>query len=79
MLFRSHCQKNGQKIMEKKTKKGAFKFIDLFAGIGGIRIAFERTGNKCVFTSEWDKDAQKTYSATSIFYVVDFRASHLAQ
>ena len=49
--------------MTKKTKKSAFKFIDLFAGIGGIRIAFERTGNKCVFSSEWDKDAQKTYLA----------------
>lgn len=37
------------------------KFIDLFAGIGGIRIAFERAGCKCVFSSEWDKQAQKTY------------------
>lgn len=40
-----------------------FKFIDLFAGIGGIRLGFESAGNRCVFTSEWDKDAQKTYSA----------------
>ena len=39
-----------------------FKFIDLFAGIGGIRIAFEKQGGKCVFTSEWDKFAQQTYS-----------------
>jgi DNA (cytosine-5)-methyltransferase 1 len=39
-----------------------FKFIDLFAGIGGIRIAFEKQGGKCVFTSEWDKFAQLTYS-----------------
>lgn len=37
------------------------KFIDLFAGIGGFRIALERHGAKCVFTSEWDKEAQKTY------------------
>jgi DNA (cytosine-5)-methyltransferase 1 len=37
------------------------KFIDLFAGIGGIRMGFERTGAKCVFTSEWDKFAQLTY------------------
>ncbi len=37
------------------------KFIDLFAGIGGFRIALERNGAKCVFTSEWDKDAQITY------------------
>ncbi|PHR73729.1 MAG: DNA (cytosine-5-)-methyltransferase [Lutibacter sp.] len=38
-----------------------FKFIDLFAGIGGFRIALQNLGGKCVFTSEWDKDAQKTY------------------
>lgn len=37
------------------------KFIDLFAGIGGFRIALEKHGAKCVFTSEWDKGAQKTY------------------
>lgn len=38
-----------------------FKFIDLFAGIGGIRTAFEGIGGQCVFTSEWDSYAQKTY------------------
>ncbi len=37
------------------------KFIDLFAGIGGTRIAFEKAGCKCVFSSEWDKFAQITY------------------
>lgn len=41
----------------------AFTFIDLFAGIGGIRIPFDEIGGKCVFTSEWDKFSQKTYSA----------------
>lgn len=40
-----------------------FTFIDLFAGIGGFRIAFQEAGGKCVFTSEWDKFAQQTYSA----------------
>ena len=40
-----------------------FTFIDLFAGIGGIRTAFERVGGSCVFTSEWDRWAQKTYTA----------------
>lgn len=40
-----------------------FKYIDLFAGIGGIRIPFEEQGGKCVFTSEWDKYAQQTYEA----------------
>lgn len=39
-----------------------FTFIDLFAGIGGIRIAFESLGGHCVFTSEWDSYAQKTYA-----------------
>lgn len=40
----------------------AFTFIDLFAGIGGIRMAFEELGGQCVFTSEWDSYAQKTYA-----------------
>ena len=44
-------------------KKTSFRFIDLFAGIGGMRLGFEAAGGKCVFTSEWDKDAQKTYIA----------------
>ena len=40
----------------------SFKFIDLFAGIGGFRLAFQNLNGKCVFTSEWDQSAQKTYS-----------------
>lgn len=44
-------------------KNYTFKFIDLFAGIGGFRIAMQNLGGKCVFTSEWDKEAQKTYRA----------------
>ena len=40
-----------------------FTFIDLFAGIGGIRLAFEGVGGQCVFTSEWDSYAQRTYMA----------------
>jgi DNA (cytosine-5)-methyltransferase 1 len=42
---------------------GAFTFIDLFAGIGGLRKAMESAGGRCVFTSEWDAFAQKTYHA----------------
>ena len=38
-----------------------FTFIDLFAGIGGIRMGFEAHGGRCVYTSEWDKYSQKTY------------------
>ncbi|MGV8027223.1 MAG: DNA (cytosine-5-)-methyltransferase [Anaerolineaceae bacterium] len=44
-------------------KSANFTFIDLFAGIGGIRIAFENAGGKCVFSSEFDKFAQLTYHA----------------
>lgn len=40
---------------------GSFTFIDLFAGIGGMRIAFESVGGKCVFSSEWDEFACQTY------------------
>lgn len=41
----------------------SFSFIDLFAGLGGIRLGFERAGWKCVFSSEWDKSAQQSYFA----------------
>lgn len=47
----------------------AFRFIDLFAGIGGLRIGFQGIGGHCVFTSEWDTNAQKTYTA-------NFRDNH---
>jgi DNA (cytosine-5)-methyltransferase 1 len=40
-----------------------FTFIDLFAGIGGFRMAMQNNGGKCVFSSEWDKMAQRTYYA----------------
>lgn len=42
---------------------GKFKFIDLFAGIGGLRKAFEAAEGRCVFTSEWDLSCQQTYRA----------------
>jgi len=44
-------------------KKRQLRFIDLFAGIGGIRLGFEQAGAKCVFSSEWDEAAQETYEA----------------
>ena len=47
--------------MAKGSKSGKFTFIDLFAGIGGMRIAFESAGGKCVYTNEWNKFSQKTY------------------
>lgn len=45
-----------------KQNVSKFNFIDLFAGVGGIRTAFESIGGECVFTSEWDSYAQKTYA-----------------
>lgn len=44
-------------------KDPKFTFIDLFAGIGGFRLAFQNLGGKCVFTSEWDTQAKRTYEA----------------
>lgn len=49
--------------MKTKDVMIGLKFIDLFAGIGGIRIGFERQGAECVFSSEWDKSAQIVYEA----------------
>ena len=46
---------------QKKPEK--FRFIDLFAGIGGLRIPFEEIGGRCVFTSEWDRFCKETYTA----------------
>jgi DNA (cytosine-5)-methyltransferase 1 len=46
-----------------ETGQPAFTFIDLFAGIGGLRLGFESIGGKCVFTSEWDKYCKETYRA----------------
>ncbi|MDD2636919.1 MAG: DNA cytosine methyltransferase [Bacteroidales bacterium] len=42
-------------------KNYTYTFVDLFAGIGGFRLAMQELGGKCVFSSEWDKDAQNTY------------------
>ena len=50
-------------IDSKSSKWSSFKFIDLFAGIGGIRLGFESVGGHCVFSSEWDTQAAKTYEA----------------
>lgn len=48
-------------MKKPRTKNASFTFIDLFAGIGGMRLGFERAGGECVFTSEWDKFCQQTY------------------
>ena len=50
-------------VILERDKKAEFKFIDLFAGIGGFRRAFDSIGGRCVFTSEWDKNCRATYQA----------------
>lgn len=52
-----------EKILPYPVDGNKFKFVDLFAGIGGIRKPFNRIGGKCVLTCEWDAYAQKTYKA----------------
>lgn len=48
----------------KRQPEGAgFRFIDLFAGIGGLRVPFEEIGGRCVFTAEWDRYSRETYKA----------------
>lgn len=51
----------GQQIPFPSPSEAKFTFIDLFAGIGGFRLALQSLGGKCVFSSEWNKDAAKTY------------------
>lgn len=48
---------------KKKKYKADFTFIDLFAGIGGMRLAFEEAGGECVYSNEWNKFSQQTYMA----------------
>lgn len=49
------------KLKLKPDKNASFKFIDLFAGIGGVRLGFQNVGGVCVFSSEYDRSAQTTY------------------
>lgn len=56
----------GQSVRGDSMGVPLFKFIDLFAGIGGLRRAFESVGGKCVFTSEWDDACRKTYQANHV-------------
>lgn len=49
--------------VESGNDQDGFRFIDLFAGIGGLRCPFEEIGGKCVFTAEWDRFSRQTYSA----------------
>jgi len=62
MIYIQRLHEMIQKKIISYKSKSEFTFIDLFAGIGGIRKGFEQAGGKCVFTSEWDAYAQKTYT-----------------
>jgi DNA (cytosine-5)-methyltransferase 1 len=64
-----HPSALGRRVLEEAARRAvqpprqvSFRFIDLFAGIGGLRIGFQGIGGHCVFTSEWDANAQKTYA-----------------
>lgn len=56
-------KKKKSQTTKSHRQDGWFTFIDLFAGIGGLRRGFEAIGGQCVFTSEWDKYSQQTYRA----------------
>lgn len=57
-ILREHAER---RLAENDAPAG-FRFIDLFAGIGGLRLGFQGIGGRCVFTSEWDAKCQQTYA-----------------
>ncbi|MCD7708345.1 MAG: DNA (cytosine-5-)-methyltransferase [Clostridiales bacterium] len=52
-----------RRTQKNESIQAGFTFIDLFAGIGGMRIAYERAGGRCVYSNEWNKYSQQTYFA----------------
>lgn len=60
VAIRQFLVKKREDVLRKETD---YTFIDLFAGIGGMRIAYERVGGHCVYSNEWNKYSQKTYFA----------------
>ncbi|MCY4297888.1 MAG: DNA (cytosine-5-)-methyltransferase [Flavobacteriaceae bacterium] len=61
MMIQSISNEKDQLIPFPNPIKPKFSFIDLFAGVGGFRIALQQLGGECIFSSEWDKNAQITY------------------
>lgn len=59
MTKQSRARRNS--IRDNTVSFPVLKFVDLFAGIGGIRLALEENGGECVFSSEWNKFARQTY------------------
>jgi DNA (cytosine-5)-methyltransferase 1 len=62
-LFDQIPEKRSPPSAGEEALQAPFKFVDLFAGIGGMRQGLHRVGGQCVFTCEWDRYAQKTYRA----------------
>ncbi|MCP4706302.1 MAG: DNA (cytosine-5-)-methyltransferase [candidate division Zixibacteria bacterium] len=66
-VLKNTSKKQQLSLFKDNTENGIkpipFKFIELFAGIGGFRIGLERIGGKCAYSNEWDKHAQRTYEA----------------
>ena len=60
------CYVTDMKRKHKNISRTQFSFIDLFAGIGGMRIAFDRAGGHCVYSNEWNKYSQQTYFANPV-------------
>jgi len=60
-LARDILRRAAQERVTQNNEQPLFRFIDLFAGIGGLRKGFEPAGGRCVFTSEWEPKAQETY------------------
>lgn len=58
----------------KTSTTAPLRFIDLFCGIGGFRIAFEKIGARCVFSSDWDKYSRITYADSFQITVSDTQA-----
>ena len=64
-MSRKRKEESSARVSEDSPEYGAapFRFIDLFCCIGGFRIAFERAGGRCIFSSDYDKFSQQTYQA----------------
>jgi DNA (cytosine-5)-methyltransferase 1 len=60
-LARDIIRQAAEKRVTQDNAPPSFRFIDLFAGIGGLRMGFEPAGGRCVFTSEWDPKCQEMY------------------
>lgn len=63
LVIRTLAEAANQRCTRLAARGDTFSFIDLFAGIGGLRRPFEELGGRCLFTSEWDRFARETYAA----------------